>query len=81
MHDVGGHHQARPRQAIGPDATDQEERDQRQHLRREHDADVGGAAGEVRHEQREGDDHDAVAEHAGARREPQVPERGVAQDA
>ena len=57
---------ARARQAVRPDAADQEEGDQRQHVRRQHDAHLGGVVREVGDEQRDGDDHDAVAERAGA---------------
>jgi hypothetical protein len=78
--DVRRDHQPRPRQAVGPDPADQEERHQRDQLRPEHDADVGGVAGQVRDEQRQRDDHDAVAHHARPLREPEVPEGGVPQD-
>ena len=79
--DVGAEHQPRARQPVRPDAADQEERDEREHLRAEHDSHLGRVVRQVRHEQRERDDHDAVAHRAGGLGEPEVAEVVVPQDA
>jgi hypothetical protein len=80
-HDVGGDHQLRAREAVGPYAADEQEGDERDGLRPEHEADVRRAAGEVGDEQRERDDDEPVADDARRLREPHVPERRVAKDA
>ena len=76
-HEVGRDHHALARQAIRPDAPDEHEGDQWQRGRREHQPQVGRAAGAADHEQRQCDDHDVVAYHAGGLREPQEPEVAV----
>jgi len=78
---TSGDHDLRPPQPVRPHAADQEEAHQRQELGGQHDADVGRVLREVRHEQRERHDHDAVAHRARGLREPEVAEVAMAQDA
>jgi hypothetical protein len=80
-HEIGDDHHAVARQAIGPHAAEQQKRHQRKARGREHQSEIGGAAREIDHEQRQRDDHNAVADHARGLREPQVAEVAVAQDA
>jgi hypothetical protein len=61
------------RHPVGPHAAEQEERDERQGVRGQHDADVGGRA-DLRHVQRERHGDDAVAERAGRLAVEQQPE-------
>ncbi len=58
-----------------------QERDQRQARRGEHEPEVGRAARQFDHEQRQRDDDDAVADHARGLCEPQVAEVAMAQHA
>ena len=75
---VGGDHHLRARQPVGEHAADEDEADERDGVRREHEADVAGRPdlGDV---ERQRDEHDPVADRAGALREEQVPERSVPQ--
>ena len=77
-HEVGDDHHPVARQPVGPHAADQQEADERQRVRREHDADVGRRAdlGDV---QRERDEHDAVADRARRLAEQTVGSRGGAE--
>jgi hypothetical protein len=78
---VGRDHDPMARQAVGPDAAEQHQRDHRQRLRGEHEPKVGRRACQPRDENRQGHDHDLVADRAGGLAEEQIAEVLVAQDA
>ena len=80
-HEIGHDHHAVARQPVGPHAAEQQECDQRQARRREHEPEIGRAARQFDHEQRQRDDHDAVADHARRLRQPEVAEVAMAQHA
>jgi hypothetical protein len=77
--EVGGDHQRAARQAVGPDAADEQEGDERDRAGREHDAEVGRRAGRLQH--REGECHadHAVAEQRDRLAEEEQPERALSQ--
>ena len=75
--EVGDNHHALAREAVGPDATDQEETNERQRLGGEHKAEICRTSGAVDHEQRHRNGDDAIAEDARRLREPQPAEVAV----
>ncbi len=77
---VGDDHQPVPRHPVGPDPAEQHERDERDRVRRQDEAEVDRIAGQVDHEQRQGDGDDPVAEHAGETGQPEQPEVAVSED-
>ena len=80
-HEVGRDDDAMARQAVGEDAADEQEADQRQAVGGEDEAEVGRAAGQLDDEQRERDRDDAIADDARRVGEPQQAKVAVAQDA
>ncbi len=62
--EVGRDHHPLTRQPVGPDAADEQEGDEWNGRGGEHQPEIGGAAGQLHDEQGEGDEHDAVADHA-----------------
>ena len=78
--EVGRDDEPVARQAVGDDAADEQEADERQAVGRQHEAEVGRAARQVDDEQRERDADDVVAERARRVGEPQQAKVAVAKD-
>jgi hypothetical protein len=78
---VGGEHHELTRQAVGPDAGEQHEDDQRDGLGREDDAEVGDRPGQPEHGKGERHRDQAVAERRDGSTREQQRERGFAQGA
>ena len=78
-HDVGDDHHAMPRQPVGPDAAQDEERDERDGMGGEHEADVGRRP-DLGHVQRERDEHEPVTDRARALPQPEQAELSLSQD-
>jgi hypothetical protein len=78
---VAEDHDPLPRGAIGPHAAEQQQRDHRQGLRGQHEAEVARRAGALSHVQGEGDDHNLIADGARRLAEEQISKVRVAQDA
>jgi hypothetical protein len=67
---VGREHHQLARQPVGPDAADEEQHDADAGAEREDQAEVGGAAADVKHCERERDEDEAVAERRSRTAEP-----------
>jgi hypothetical protein len=83
-HAVGADHDPAPAlaaEAVGPHPAEQDQRDQRQGLCGQHEAQVGGRPGPLGHVQRQRDDHHLVADARRRLAQEQVSEVGEAQDA
>jgi hypothetical protein len=80
-HEVGREHHRAPRQPVREDPADQQERNERRGLRRDHVAEVGDGAGQVEDGERQRDRDHLVAEHRDDLPREQEPELALAQRA
>jgi hypothetical protein len=79
--EVGADHHRSPWQAIGPDAAGHDERGPAERVGGENHAEPGGAAADPEHGERNGYDHERVAQRRPRARDPEQPERPLRQRA
>jgi hypothetical protein len=79
--EVGGDHDPLPGQTVGQHTAEQDRRHERGRVRREHNAEVAGRAGELRHVERDRDEYQPVADRAHGLADPEHGELGVGEDA